>query len=65
MELSPGRDSLKDLQHDFVKAFGHRLDMVNFSEELKTRLFKWSWIQKDVYVGLSGLPGVPCNKLQA
>lgn len=64
MELSPGRDCLKDLQRNFIKAFGHRLHMVNYSEELKTRIFKWSWIQIDAYVCPSGLRGRPCINVQ-
>lgn len=54
MGLLPGCEILKDLQRNFMRAFSHRLYMVNYSEELKTRLYKWSWIQKDVYVGLGG-----------
>ncbi len=54
MGLLPGCESLEDLQRNFIRAFGHRLYMVNYSEELKTRLFKWSWIQKDEYVCMGG-----------
>lgn len=63
MELLPGCESLKDLQRNFVRAFGHRLHMVNYSEEIKTRLFKWSWIQKDEYVGFSSLQSQLCDDL--
>ena len=48
--LLPGCKFLKDLQRNFIRGFSQRLYMVNYSEELKTRLFKWSWIQKDEYV---------------
>lgn len=50
MGLLPGCESLKDLQRNFIRAFGHRLYMVNYFEEIKTRLFKWSWMQKDEYI---------------
>ena len=49
--LIPGCDLLKDLHQDFIKAVGDRLHIVNFFEEVKTRLFKRFWLQKDEYVG--------------